>query len=359
MTGRRIALLVALLLFTLAGGAVQAADLGARAMGMGGAYTALANDATAVYWNPAGLAEVSLVSLTPVVALETSGYEAFTDFVELLKFDPDKGIPEMPTENWDISVSSTGLAGIATKRFGLSYLPSAKASIGYEYIAGDLGSGEESELSGNAVVYNDKVITAAIPLARAPFNLAKLNIGANFKFIDGRHYEITKQLWDPNQGGGGDSAVISGATGRGFGLDLGAQAQVTERLRLGFVARDVVRNVTWTGSMDEDGKDLVESRPTIQAGVAFKAPLGLTLAADVENTRENGKDVTRLRAGGELSAFGLLAVRGGVRTNPDGAKPTYSLGLGAGIFKFLRLEGAIASDLEDRLEFCLTGVAQF
>nr|HPI73656.1 hypothetical protein [bacterium] len=30
--------------------------VGARAMAMGGAYTSIANDATALYWNPAGIA---------------------------------------------------------------------------------------------------------------------------------------------------------------------------------------------------------------------------------------------------------------------------------------------------------------
>jgi hypothetical protein len=30
-------------------------DYSGKAMGMGGAYTALANDITAAYWNPAGL----------------------------------------------------------------------------------------------------------------------------------------------------------------------------------------------------------------------------------------------------------------------------------------------------------------
>ena len=32
--------------------------LGARAVGLGGAFSALADDVTAIYWNPAGLAQI-------------------------------------------------------------------------------------------------------------------------------------------------------------------------------------------------------------------------------------------------------------------------------------------------------------
>ena len=39
-------------------------DVGARAVAMGGAYTAAANDATSLYWNPAGLAQIPRAALT-------------------------------------------------------------------------------------------------------------------------------------------------------------------------------------------------------------------------------------------------------------------------------------------------------
>jgi hypothetical protein len=44
--------------------AAQTAPVGVRAAGMGGAFTAVADDATATYWNPAGLASGGFLSLT-------------------------------------------------------------------------------------------------------------------------------------------------------------------------------------------------------------------------------------------------------------------------------------------------------
>jgi len=42
--------------------------VGARAMGMGGAYTAIAQDVTALYWNPAGISHITGVSASLSVA---------------------------------------------------------------------------------------------------------------------------------------------------------------------------------------------------------------------------------------------------------------------------------------------------
>ncbi|MGE5554032.1 MAG: hypothetical protein ACM3XZ_08955 [Betaproteobacteria bacterium] len=349
-----IAVLVLFLVSSVGGAAsaaitlpvVTPADLGARAMGMGGAYVALADDASAVYWNPAGLAEVKWVSVTPVVGIATSGYQSLKDFADLMETKVNYTDLNIPTKDFNLGASASGLAGIVTKRFGVSYMPSASVSFGYDF--DEPAPHSNTAIQARATVYQDTVLSAALPLAKAPFNLAGLNVGANLKFIKGEYYSADAKLVENQK-----PELTLGATGNGVALDVGAQAQVSERLRLGLVARDVYRRVDWSAAdHPEDG------RPTIQAGVAFKAPLGLTLAADVENGRFDGKDVTRWRFGLEESLFGVLAVRGGYRTNPEG-KPTLSVGVGAGIGRWLRLEAALASDLADRAEGVLTGILQF
>jgi long-chain fatty acid transport protein len=72
------ALLIALSGFTYANG-LSLNSVGSRALGMGGAFIGLANDATALYWNPAGLAgqrSSVLIFGTDVVPLTTYKMDA-------------------------------------------------------------------------------------------------------------------------------------------------------------------------------------------------------------------------------------------------------------------------------------------
>jgi len=69
--------------FIIMGFGVMNPGFGARAMGMGGAFVAVADDATATYWNPAGLAqleqpELSLVAAT-IPTLQMYGYWTWYD----------------------------------------------------------------------------------------------------------------------------------------------------------------------------------------------------------------------------------------------------------------------------------------
>jgi hypothetical protein len=76
----------------------QAAPVGVRAAGMGGAFTAVADDATATYWNPGGLAAGAFVGVT---------------------FDAT-GLDGRPVP----------FAGLATPPFGVSYFRTASPTAG-------------------------------------------------------------------------------------------------------------------------------------------------------------------------------------------------------------------------------------
>jgi len=73
MTSRKLTILVAVLLSVLppaslaqgtSGAQFLGVGIGARAVGMGGAYTSVADDGTALHWNPAGLTQVEGHRLT-------------------------------------------------------------------------------------------------------------------------------------------------------------------------------------------------------------------------------------------------------------------------------------------------------
>src|SRR5262245_45212989 len=61
----RLFVILAALVAAASGSAhAQPAPVGVRAAGMGGAFTAVADDGTAPFWNPAGLASGSFVGVT-------------------------------------------------------------------------------------------------------------------------------------------------------------------------------------------------------------------------------------------------------------------------------------------------------
>lgn len=91
LTRRRSRYILAVVFFGLlcsSGGGANAFS-GARALGMGGAFTAVADDAAAVFWNPAGLMQQEAAQVAGNLGLaldKDDSYDCFLTYIE-----PDRG----------------------------------------------------------------------------------------------------------------------------------------------------------------------------------------------------------------------------------------------------------------------------
>lgn len=126
--------------------------VGARAMAMGGAYTAIANDATALYWNPAGVAFSSAVE------------------VELMHI------------RW--------LAGTDYNFIGVVIpIPEIRSTIGFHFISLDYGEQAVRTVErpeGTGEIYD--AVDNAVALAYALALTDRFSFGLNAKYV-------TQRIW--------------------------------------------------------------------------------------------------------------------------------------------------------------------
>lgn len=192
---------------------------GARAEGMGGAFTALADDAHAVYWNPAGLAQIS---------------------------------------RHEIALNHTQYIEKINSQFAALVLPVNKINgslgIGTTYV--DMGTIERRDATGATTGGTQKVDAYAGALSWGQAVGDRLALGVGIKFI--------------NQN-------LAGETGSGIAGDLGALFfAIPNRLALGVSALNVGAKIK-TGTTEED------IPRTISVGAVFHLiPSRLVLAADGE-----------------------------------------------------------------------------
>jgi len=154
--------------------------VGARALGMGGAFTAIANDVTAVYWNPAGIATQDPFQISfmhAMLFLDTS-----LDFL----------VASAPTERYG--------------SFGVGIL--ALTSGGFE---------QRSAL--NEVIGNFDTRDLAFIVSWSKEVFQDISFGLNYKFVNQK---------------------ILSYTGNGHGIDFGVKARLFDRLDGGLVLANIL-----------------------------------------------------------------------------------------------------------------------
>jgi hypothetical protein len=249
-------------------------DVGIRAQGMAGAFVAVADDATASWWNPAGLA----TSLT------------FVDFI--------------------VEAGEGGHRGVALgfPSLGLSYY---RLNISQIQPSGSTGPGGSSRQDLGAVG-TDLFVADSIALDQ---------VGATIGQSIGGHLVVGSTL-----------KLIHARSETRAGLDLGAMAAFGP-MRVGLTVRDVTDGTFGSGP---GALELVRRARAGVAVIA--PPRGrldrLTLSFDADLTKApiDGRDERHLAGGAEAWMLGRrIGVRGGVGmaitdvTNDNGAFGAFGL----------------------------------
>jgi len=236
-------------------GEFLALGVGARPLGLGSAYVALANDVSAGYWNPAGLARINYPELMLMHA------EQFGNLV-----NHDYGAVAFPVG------TSTSL-GVSLIRLGVDDIPDTR-NAGVD--------------AGGNVTYDPNQFSRVDPSRVSYFNSADwalfftyarrhsddLTYGANLKLI-------RRELGE------------NSATGVGF--DVGIMYSPLERLMLGANLQDVTTTlVAWNSGRN----DLIS--PTLKTGAAYTVDaLGgqFTPVMDLDIMFENRESASTFNVG--------------------------------------------------------------
>jgi hypothetical protein len=298
------------LLVSVAPAAAQPYDsVGIRAQGMGGAFVAVADDATATWWNPAGLATGAV-------------------FNAILEYDTAQN-PRQPLD--------TAGAALPSSRSSVRGFATAFPSLGLSYYRLRI-----SEIRPFTPT------TAGLDLSRedqrrAPVLLSSLvlqQFGATVGQSVGDHLVFAstlKLVRGAFASAGGDAASASLDNAAGLNgkaqthgdLDLGAMAAFGP-VRIGVAVKNVSQPTF------QSGTDSVNLPRQARIGIAItptrgRAPGPMTVAFDADMTRTGAPtgDERRVAGGLELRLLRRhLAVRGGLSANTIGdARPVGSGGL--------------------------------
>lgn len=268
--------------------AQAAATLGTRAQGMAGAFVGVADDASAVYWNPAGLAGGAYFSLV----LDGTSSEA----------TPDGDTRAGSRSGWLLALSMPAL--------GLSYY-----RLGTESVAPSGSDPDGFRL--------DSLVTHHVGATLVQSLTSRLAVGATIKMVRG--FAGTAEIRAPEASDALDDWDLMGQHHSRVDVDLGIMATGSMG-RIGLVARNLSEPAFDTGQ----GRELSLERQVRAGGAVILLPKW-ALAADVDLLRHRAAfgDVREVALGTEAQVTRRFAARGGVRLNTTGDRgrtPAVSVG---------------------------------
>lgn len=292
-----------------------------RALGMGDAFTALADDSSALFYNPAGLARVRGINLK-IFSLHAgaSGLEAYNKIKDLDSSDQQayaNALRDLYGENvWSGLGGSTALT---LPMFGFAIYDHADALIRVE-------NPVYPEINTNVI--NDYGYVAGFGVPLGPF----VHVGSNLRYVkrSGARMPYGASLVADLD----SDKIYSKLTnwGKGYGADLGVNFVLPAPFFTATVS-GVWRNVGGMSFKSDDPNTHIPSEKNdIGVGVAlnFNTPLlSIAPAVDVRYLNREDLQLTRKLNFGIEVGIPLLDIRGGFHEGYY----TAGLGVNMGLFK--------------------------
>ena len=277
-------------------------SVGVRALGMGGAFVAVANDPTAVYWNPAGLPSGGPAGMT----------------VEWNRFQTgNHDAPPVPGP----SDTSGTLVSMATWPLGISYGRLRSTVL----VPGPAG-GPPAAQRLDVFQLGGTIVQTVAP---------GVVIGSTLKYLRGS--VATGPVGGLTVGDAlSQGASFEGPNNNKFDMDVGVMADI-HYVRLGLTSRNLLEP-----ELTDAAGNAIPVRRQTRAGLAVLPTDGLTLAMDVDlNTVDLRDGLRRMIAlGGESRLGSHVAVRGGYRWNLEGDhQQAGSLGLSVALHPHAWVDG--------------------
>lgn len=313
-------------------GAQTADGVGVRAQGMAGAFTAVADDASATWWNPAGLG-----------AWNSSGsaggsyLNAVLDLGSLREPSAQSGSGAGPGPAWRVAA---GGVSVGSPALGLSYYRMRISEIQpISSIAGPSGGRQDQ---GIADVHLRSLVLHQFGATVGQSVGEHLIVGSTLKLVHGGLGAAARPAAEVSLD---QAAELDGPGETHAGVDVGAMA-VAGEVRLGLTVRNLTEPEFGSGS------DTVTLRRHARGGIAWLSgahgALGtVTVSADADLTTQVTAlgDERRVAAGIEASTLGRrVSARGGVGASTVGSRRTsVSAGLSAAIQRGTYVDVAVTS----------------
>jgi hypothetical protein len=300
--------------------------VGIRAQGMGGAFVAVADDATAVYWNPGAMATVGIYS-----AVAEGGEGSFGR----------------------TGVNADGSVRVGASPLGLREQSGTLVALGLPPIGVAYYRLQTTE------VFASRADTSAACGARLTTDNVAVNVLQSL--TDGVHVGVALRLVRGVAGNGfvagPDAGSLLAAAGdvpdrSSWAVDVDAGLLVARgRWRAGLAARNLAKP---SFDLPERATAVelyaVPVSRQVRAGVAFLPRSGTTLAVDADLTRTATSvgDTRRLAIGAEQAVLPRLTVRGGLRLQTAGdLRPSGAAGASVAVTTSIFVDAQVTRGAHD------------